>query len=455
MDFSIPTTPETTYLDYMNGKIQARKKQAVNASAESTHQPDYPQQPQLWSAAEKYGESLRDTLLTLAYDLHDHPEPAFEEFHARDTLQQLLQKSGFEVQTPAYGLETALQATFSTANYDPDKHPTIAILAEYDALPELGHACGHNIIAAAGLGAFLTAVHITSASDLPQGKIVFLGTPAEEGHSGKEYLIRAGAFAEFDAAIMIHPFGFDVSEMPWVGRRTMTATFHGISAHASAQPYMGRNALDAASLAYQGMALLRQQMPPSDRIHATMTEGGDRPNVIPDSATLSIYVRSLLPRALVEISRRVDDVLSGAALMTGVGVTKNWDIHPASLPVRNNHALAMRWADTQKLRGRISLPDGVIPDSLAASTDFGNVSQMIPGLHPMVKISPENVALHTKLFAEFARTEGAIDGAVDSAIGLAQTAVDLLADPQLLAEAQAEFAATGGVVRIDDYLAGE
>ncbi len=455
-----PLPPSTAYLDHMEEGISRRKAEAEALLATlGGAVGDYPGQTVMWRDLQEKGEQLRGDMQDLAFDLHDHPEEAFQEFYAQKRIVDKLFRHDFAVTTGAYGLETALEASWATSGFDESKHPTIAILAEYDALPEIGHACGHNIIAAAGVGAFLTAtamlkdVELKGLDDLSfEGRLVLLGTPAEEGHSGKEYMIANGAFDDVDAAIMIHPFAYDLAEHTWVGRRTMTATFHGISAHASAQPFMGRNALDAASLAYQGLGVLRQQMPPSDRLHAIVTEGGNRPSVIPDTASLAIYVRSLLPETLVELSQRVDDVLEGAAKMAGVGLEVDWDIHPASLPVRNNHVLAARWTRTQQLRGRTALPEGLLPDTLAASTDFGNVSHLIPGIHPMVKISPENVALHTKEFAVYSRTEEAVDAAVDSAVGLAQVAVDALADPTLLNAARAEFEAAGGVLKVKDYL---
>ena len=455
-----PQVPSTVYLDYMEQGIAARKAEAESNASTKGESPDYPGQQVIWRLIQEAGESLRDELRTLAFTLHDHPEEAFEEVFATEEITKLLQNHGFEVQSGVYGVKTALETSFETPGYDPAQHPSIAILAEYDALPEIGHACGHNIIAAAGVGAFLAVTNMIKTAEVKgvdhldfEGRIVLLGTPAEEGHSGKEYMIRNGAFDGIDASIMMHPFGFDLAEHVWVGRRTMTATFHGVSAHASSQPFMGKNALDAASLAYQGFGVLRQQMPPSDRLHAIITEGGNRPSIIPDTATMLLYVRSLLPEALKDLSKRVDDVLDGAALMAGVGVEKQWDVHPASLPVRNNHVLARRWAKTQNLRGRTALSEGILPDTLAASTDFGNVSHLVPGIHPMVKISPENVALHTKEFAAYARTEEAIDAAVDAAIGLAQVAVDALADPKMLIDATLEFTNSGGVLKVGDYLA--
>ncbi|ANE02866.1 M20 family metallopeptidase [Corynebacterium crudilactis] len=455
----LPQTPSTVYLDYMEQGIAHRKAEAEAHASTENASPDYPGQQVIWRLIQETGESLRDELRSLAFTLHEHPEEAFEEVFACAEITQLLQTHGFDVQQGVYGVATALETSFETPGFDPEQHPSIAILAEYDALPDIGHACGHNIIAAAGVGAFLAVANTIKMAAVKgvdhldfEGRIVLLGTPAEEGHSGKEYMIRQGAFDGVDASIMMHPFGFDLAEHVWVGRRTMTATFHGVSAHASSQPFMGKNALDAASLAYQGCGVLRQQMPPSDRLHAIITEGGNRPSIIPDTATMSLYVRSLLPEALKELSARVDDVLDGAALMAGVGVEKQWDVHPASLPVRNNHTLAQRWAKTQNLRGRTALAEGVLPDTLAASTDFGNVSHLVPGIHPMVKISPENVALHTREFAAYARTEEAVDAAVDAAIGLAQVAADALADPKMLIDATLEFTASGGVLKAEDYL---
>ncbi len=460
MSSSTPLPPSTTFLDYMEEGIGRRKTEAeTQAMAAQGTIADYSGQTVMWRDIQEWGERLRNDLRDIAFELHDHPEEAFEEFHARQVIVDKLSLHGFAVDTAVYGVDTALEAGWATSGYDPQRHPTIAILAEYDALPGIGHACGHNIIAAAGVGAFLAATAMLKDVELKgldrlgfEGRLVLLGTPAEEGHSGKEYMIAGGAFEGIDAAIMIHPFAFDLAEHVWVGRRTMTATFRGISAHASAQPFMGRNALDAASLAYQGLGMLRQQMPPSDRLHAIITEGGNRPSVIPDVAQLAVYVRSLLPETLMELSGRVNDVMEGAAKMAGVGLELDWDIHPASLPVRNNHVLATRWTRTQQLRGRTALPEGILPDTVAASTDFGNVSHLIPGIHPMVKISPENIALHTKEFAEYARTEDAMDAAVDSAIGLAQVAVDALADPKLLSAAKAEFEASGGILKVADYL---
>lgn len=438
------TRPSTHYLDHTTRRVAA----SVRAVAAPDVLLDaYPAQPRAWRAATTAAEELEPALTTLLQSLHAHPETAFEEYEAQRLIAELLEGEGHTVARGVHNVGTSLRATWQSPDFDPATHRTVAILAEYDALPGIGHACGHNIIAAAGAGAFLAAVRAATAVGVP-GRIVLLGTPAEEGHSGKEYMIRGGMLDDIDVAIMIHPFGYDIASHHWLGRRTLTATFHGVAAHASSQPFMGRNALDAATLAYQGLGLLRQQMPPTDRVHAVIADGGRRPSVIPEQATLDIYVRSLHTDTLADLSARVDDILDGAALMAGCGVEKRWDRHPTSLPIRNNQALATRWAATQALRGRTALPADIVPETLAASTDFGNVSQLVPGIHPMVKVSPADVALHTAAFAEWSASEEATRAAVDSAAGLAQIAVDVLADDALAAAALAEFEADGGRVSV-------
>ncbi|WP_244977375.1 M20 family metallopeptidase [Corynebacterium lizhenjunii] len=435
--------PSPAYLQAMERAIAQRVSAAESATAQQPVGEDYPGQAALWRRASELADALRNPLSDIVADLHAHPETAFAEHRSMDVLASLLKDRGFATRRGVYGVETAFESEWTSAAYDPAIHPTVALFAEYDALPGLGHACGHNVIAAAGIGSFLAAVGALEGSEV-QGRVLLQGTPAEEGHSGKEYMIRGGALDGVDAALMVHGFGYDIGSHAWVGRRTVTATFRGVAAHASSQPFMGRNALDAASLAYQGIGLMRQQMPPSDRIHAIMS-GGDRPSIIPDQAQMQIYVRSLGTQTLLDLSARLGQILQGAALMAGVEVDIEWDQHPMTLPVRNNESLVARWTKTQSQRGRTALPAGTVPDTVAASTDFGNVSHLVPGIHPMVKVSPAEVALHTKDFATWANSPAAVDAAVDSAAGLAQVAIDFLADPTLRDQAHAEFARDGRV----------
>ncbi|MCQ9335566.1 M20 family metallopeptidase [Corynebacterium phoceense] len=445
-----PTVPSTAYLDAMHRQLEGDIERVIEAAVAPTAP------TAAWDLIEKCVEDLTDTLNHIVADLHAHPETAFEEYRSSALLADIIEERGFAVTRGAYGVETAFEASWQSLDFDESKHPTVAILAEYDALPGIGHACGHNIIAAAGVGAFLAlTAALQRMVTVPAGRIVVLGTPAEEGHTGKEYMIRGGALDGVDCAMMVHGFGYDIASHVWLGRRSATITFEGVPAHASSSPFMGRNALDAAALAYQGLGLLRQQMPPGDRLHAIIEDGGDSPNVIPRHASLNLYVRSGEVETLLDLSRRVDDIMHGAALMSGCGYRVEWDLNPMSLPVRNNEALAQRWARTQSLRGRVALPAGVVPETLAASTDFGNVSHLVPGIHPVIKVSPDDVALHTEAFREWAISDNARTAAADAAVGLAQTAFDVLADPELLDAARAEFAEAGGQQSVEQLLSGE
>ncbi len=397
-------------------------------------------------------DAVGDDLRALVHDLHAHPETAYEEHHAAAAFAGLLARHGYDPQVGVDGLATAVRAEVASAGFDPARHRTVAVLGEYDALPGLGHACGHNVIAATAVGAAVALRRLLAEDpDAFEGRVVVLGTPAEEGHTGKEHLARAGAFDGLDAAVMCHPYGADVADQVWLGRRVATATWTGLPAHASAQPFCGRNALDAASLAYQGIGLLRQQVPPVDRLHAVITEGGTRPSVIPATARMDLYVRSPHPETLVDLSRRVEDVLRGAALMAGVGLDLQWDEHPPSLPVRTNEALTARWALAQQRRGRSPYPAGVVPETLAASTDFGNVSYRLPGIHPLVKIAEPGVALHTPEFAAASASPEAERAALDGAYGLACAALDLLVDDDLAAAVRHEFEESGGAVDVARY----
>ncbi|MFT3876660.1 MAG: amidohydrolase [Propioniciclava sp.] len=395
--------------------------------------------------------ALHPALSALASALHADPETAFEEVRSARRIADLLASEGAEAKVGVHGLDTAVRSEFTAGSGG----RTIGVLAEYDALPKIGHACGHNVICASGVGAYLALRRVAEANPGAfDGRVVLLGTPGEEGHTGKEYMAREGAFDGLDAAIMVHPYGYDVAEQVWLGRRTLQVVFTGITAHASAEPFMGRNALDAASLFYQGIGLLRQQMIPVDRVHAVIVEGGTRASVIPERAVVDLYVRSKYAETLADLSHRIRDIANGAALMAGVGVQINWDKHPPSLPVLANGPLTERWAISQAARGRRALPLGVVPESLAASTDFGNVSFRVPGIHPLIKIADSDVALHTRAFADAAASDAAYAAVADAAYGLAATALDFLTDDALAEAVHADFVAAGGPRDIDALFAG-
>jgi amidohydrolase len=434
--------PSTTYLQKLQAET-ARRMQTY----ESVPSPFSGAAEELANAVEAQVEALARDLNDVVHTLHADPETAFAEHRSAAYLVALLVRHGIDAQLGVHGLDTAVRAEIGS-----DDGPAIAILSEYDALPDVGHGCGHNVIAATGIGAFLALANTLKENpDAFTGRVVFLGTPAEEGFSGKEVMARHGAFDGVDAAIMVHPYGYDLADQVWLGRRVLTVTFTGVAAHASAQPFMGRNALDAATLAYQAVGLLRQQLPPVDRVHAVISEGGTRPSIIPERAVLKLYARSKFADTLKDLSVRLSDIARGAALMTGTRVEIDWDEHPPSLPVRTNGALTGRWVAAQQRRGRQPLPLGVVSETIAASTDFGNVSHRIPGIHPLIKIAASDVALHTREFAAAAATDAAESGALDGACGLALTALDFLCDAELRRSVAKEFAEQGGAIDVPHF----
>lgn len=438
-----PTEPSTAYLRQLDEQREAALVTERHPGSAAEGAPEA-----LRARLEALVDEHAAAMTALMIDLAEHPEVAFEEHRSAAAIVAELERAGIPAELGVGGLDTAIRAEIGTG-----QGPRLAILAEYDALPGVGHGCGHNVIAVMGLGAFLALARLAAEDPaaLP-GTVVLLGTPAEEGHTGKEHLARAGVLEGIDAAVMAHGYpGDDVADQVWLGRRTLTVEYHGHTAHASAQPFMGRNALDAASLLYQGIGLMRQQTPPSDRIHAVIREGGERASVVPDRARLDLYVRSQRPETLRDLSRRVEDAAHGAALMAGVGVTVTWDHHPPSLPVRTNSALTGRWVEAQRRRGRDPLPLGVVSETLAASTDFGNVSYRLPGMHPLIRIAPGDVALHTREFAAHAASPAAASAAADGAYGLAATVLDVLHDAELAAQVTAEFEAAGGAIDVPGY----
>jgi len=433
-----PLPPDPAYLRAVQAQVDAAARAAEPLSSSAQGAP-----PELVRAVVEAVEALGPRLVALSHDLAEHPETAFEEHRSAGVLADLAGEQGLDVERGASGLPTALRADVRGG-----AGPVVAVMSEYDALPGIGHGCGHNVIAAAGLGA---ALGLAALGDRLPGGVRWLGTPAEEGGAGKETMARHGALDGVDAAVMVHPFGYDVADHLFLGRRQLRVTFTGLTAHASAQPFMGRNALDAVALTYQAVGLHRQQMPPSDRLHCVVTEGGDRPNVIPGHAQMLFYLRSERPETLRVLSERLDAICRGASLMTGCGVDLVWDESPATLPVRANGPLAGRWGARMAERGRPVLPSGVVPSLLAASTDFGNVSYRVPSLHPMIGVSDPGTSLHTREFAAAAAGPGGDRAVVDGAVGLALVALDHLADADLRTAVRADFEAAGGAVDVPAY----
>lgn len=391
-------------------------------------------------AARAAVEAMTDDLVALSHDIHAHPELCYEETYSAAAVAAFLRDHGHEATVPAHGLDTAVVADAGGDG------PTVAILAEYDALPDIGHGCGHNVICATAVGAFLGAASVVEQVG---GRVRLLGTPAEEGGGGKEVMARNGAFDDVDAVIMLHPFFADIADHPFIGVRTAEVVYTGFASHASALPFMGRNALDAAVQAYTGIAQLRQHMLPTDRIHGIFTDGGQKPNIVPQRAALEFYIRSADPATLDELTRRAEAVFQGAATQSGCTVDIRWDTHPPYLPTRLNGPLTERYAVHAQARGRHVIPKGVLPEAMTGSTDLGNISVRVPSIHPMLGIAPFGTPLHTTAFAEAAATPAADVAVVDGSVAMALTALDYLADPSLREAAAADFAAGGGRIDVE------
>lgn len=437
-DLSHPTTPSTRYLDALRERTEQRARAAAPLTSPHPGAPDA-----LRAAVSGAVTAREERIVALSRRIFANPEEAFAEHRSAATVADEVRRDGHAVEVGRFGLPTTVLASAGRASGG----PAVAVLAEYDALPGIGHGCGHNIIAAAAVGAFLGVAAIADRLD---GRVVLLGTPAEEGSSGKELMAREGAFDGLDAAIMAHPFGYDAADHPFIGRRILRVRYLGVPAHASATPFMGRNALDAATLHYQAVAQLRQHLPPGDRVHGVLS-GGDRPSVVPAHASLEYYLRSPEAATLRELSDRLTEISEGIAIATGTGLELDWDPLPFTLPSRFNRPLNERWAVNQEQRGRRVLTREVVPSELAASTDFGNVSVRLPGIHPVIAVAPPEVALHTAEFAAYAGGEAGDRAAVDAAHGLALTALDFLTDPALRAAVAEDFAAAGGPLDVERY----
>ena len=377
-------------------------------------------------------DALADELEALSHRIHDTPELAFKEEKAAAWLAEFLEKHGARVERGVGGLPTAFRATVDGTGAG----PTVAIMAEYDALPGIGHACGHNVIATAGAGA--GAAIAAALGTVPfAGRIQVIGTPAEEGGAGKVKLMEAGVFKDVDAAMMIHGRCGTQVWRPTLGIIKVKVEFHGQAAHASSWPWRGVNALNAVIQLFVSLDAMRQQLRPDARVHGVITRGGEQANIIPEYTSAEFYLRATTVDYCEELLRRFRAAAAGAATATGCRVTVTADptVHE---PLRPNATMAGLFARNLEL---IDFPED--PDDGQAgygSTDCGNVSQRLPTIHPYIRISPDGVPGHSRDFAQWARSPLARMGMVAGAKALALTALDLLASPDALARAQQDFA---------------
>lgn len=381
-------------------------------------------------------QARKEQLLHLSHQIHDNPEIAWEEHRAAELVAQTMREAGFSVEAGAYGVPTAVEATYG------DGDLTVAICAEYDALPGIGHACGHNVIASAGVGAALALAPVAGLAGL---RIKLLGTPAEEHGGGKVALLEAGAWEDADFSLMVH----GMSQTPGMtgdshSARAMDATavdriqvtFHGRTAHAAGMPEQGINASNAAVLALNAFAMLRQQLPKGTNMNAFISQGGTATNIIPDRSVVQVEMRALDLDQWRDMKGHVLKCFEGAAIATGC--TWEWmSTENPYAPILHDDVLAdlwdSNWEDTGRQLDREARMSG-------ASTDMGNVSQVVPSIHPLVTFRGYDVPAHNPAFAEVAASAEADVAVLDAAATMAATVLDVAMDPGLRAEFKARTA---------------
>ncbi|MBL6927811.1 MAG: M20 family metallopeptidase [Rhodospirillales bacterium] len=377
-------------------------------------------------------DELAEDLFGVSKYLLDNPETAYEEFKAHDYLSQFLAERGFDVEKKCGGVDTAFRATPTGCA---PSNPKVAILGEYDALPKIGHGCGHNLIAAAGVGA---AAALRQVLGDDAGSIIMVGTPAEEGGGGKQLLADAGIFDDCDAAMMFHPGQQNLIGQETLGRTKFTLEFFGKTAHAAAGPDQGINALDAMIAAFNGISAFRQQMRSEGRVHGVITHGGDAPNIIPDYTSALFYVRGASIAYRDEIFDRVQKIAEGAALATGTTYKIEVAKPIAALdPMKRNGPLEAAVGANMDALG--ATPEVASPD--VGSSDIGNLSHYLPSIQPFLAICGTDVNFHSVEFAAATQSERGRKAMIDAAKMLAMTAYDFLNQPELREQAAADFAA--------------
>jgi amidohydrolase len=374
-------------------------------------------------------EAARAEIVDLSQRIHAHPEAAFEEHQAARWVAEAVSRHGYAVEHPAGSLATAVRATM--AGRRGSSGPRIAVLAEYDALPGLGHGCGHNTMAASGVGA---AIALAALADEIAGEIVFLGTPAEERGSGKQIMLDEGLFDGVDAALLFHPSDRNRSACALLASVDVQVEFRGQQAHASADPWQGRNALDALVLLFQSIGLWRQQLRPTARVHGIVLEGGTAANIIPDRTVGRFMLRSDNQADFEQLQARFRQLVEGAALATAC--QSEVVFSGGSSTMRDNGTLRERFVANMTAYG---LGDNPIDYDRLGSSDMGNVSHLLPTIHPELAICAEGVPGHSIDFRDSAATPRADEVTLTAAVLVAQTAYELFADPQLVEAAWHEF----------------
>ncbi|MQA01910.1 MAG: amidohydrolase [Streptosporangiales bacterium] len=374
-----------------------------------------------------HATEIETELVDVSHRIHEHPEVRFQENFASQLLTEKLQEHGFAVENGAGDLPTAFLGKYTNAEHT-EGAPTIAIFCEYDALEGIGHGCGHNIIASSGLGAAIIVKRWLEANPDVPGNLLVVGSPGEEGGGGKVFLIEAGCLEGVDAAMMIHPGGNNNARRTGLARMLLEIEFTGKAAHAAGSPHLGVNALDAVNLTMVAIGLLRQQVRDDSRIHAIVADGGQAVNIIPEHAAIRAYARSPQSDYLNErLLPAVENCAKGAALATGTTVDIKYPL-PAYQEMRSNDTLvALSEANLAALGRQCEYED----NTHSGSTDMGNVSHVVPSIHPHIELRPE-LTMHSRESAAAAASPEGDKAVIDGALELAMTAVELYAQPDLL-----------------------
>jgi amidohydrolase len=366
-------------------------------------------------------------LWDISTDLFNNPETGFKEFKACKLLTHTLAVAGFSVELGVGGLETSFRARLGSAT-----GPKIAILAEYDALVGLGHACGHNLIAAAAVGA---AMGLAALTCRPAGEIQVIGTPAEEGGGGKIILAKAGIFDGVDAAMMFHPASKNMVLRKSLASSRLKLEFFGKASHAAAAPEEGINALDAVLLTFNNINALRSTFELYDRVAGIIAHGGEAYNIIPAYTSADFSIRAVNARRRDELIGKVINCAQAGAIATGCQLKHS--VKPGYRDISPNTVLARLFTANVERLGRVIVEPAA--NERMGSTDMGDISHMLPAIHPYLAIAPENIAGHTVEFKEYCISEAGKSAMLDAAKAMAMTVIDLLTDPQLFVEAKNEL----------------
>ena len=372
-------------------------------------------------------DAHRQQLSQLSHNIHSNPELGFQENKAVGWLSRYLEGNGFAIDKGICELSTAFKGSYGNGK------PAIALLAEYDALPQLGHACGHNLIATSAAAA---AAAVGAAIDHYGGSILVIGTPAEELYGGKIIMADRGAFDDIDVAMIVHPGTHDTATTSTLACASLEVEFFGREAHAAAHPESGINALEAMLLSFAALNSLRQHIKERARIHGIITDGGQAANIVPAHSSGSFLVRAEDETYLEKLKQKVLNCFAAAAQATGARLEYRWG-DKAYAPMHNNLTLARLFMENMKSLGRpMEFYDS---SQLFGSTDMGNVSRLVPSIHPFVAIAAKEVVGHSREFARAAASSAGSQAMTLAAKALAMTVVDLLASPEMLLRVREEF----------------